>query len=290
MSAAIEVLVNDRAAHAESPLWSTAEDALYWVDTRLTRIYRLEIGSGRRDVWNAPSRLGAIGLRRGGLIVAMKSGISFLDMKTGTFEHVVDIEPEATAARIGDAKMDRAGRFWFVSQDDFGRTPTGTMYRIAADRAVSAHDRAYQIPNGLTWSPDDRRMYAADARFGRIDAYDFDAATGTVANRRMFAEIPADAGTPDGATVDSQGYVWSARNGGGCVVRYAPDGTLDRTVVVPATHVTNVMFGGLDLRTLYITTGWAGLSSEEFWAQPLAGAVLTVRVDVPGIPEPLFGG
>lgn len=286
----IEVVVNDRAGHAESPLWAPAEGALYWIDTRFTRIYRLEIESGKRDMWEAPARLGAIGLRRGGLIVATKDGVWFLDTATGGFEPVVDPEANLPNSRINDAKTDRAGRFWFGSQEDYGKTATGCVYRLDKDRTVATVDRGYLNPNGFAWSPDNRRMYAADTKKRTLYAYDFDYATGSATNRRTFMEIPANEGSPDGTTVDSQGYVWSANNGGGRIVRYAPDGGIDHVVELPVTHVTNMAFGGADLRTIYITTAWASLTQEEFWSQPLAGAVLSVRADVPGIPEPVFAG
>lgn len=282
----IELVVNDRAGHAESPLWSPSEGALYWVDTRPGTIYRIHAGSGKRDAWATPTRLGAIGLRRGGgLIVAVKSGIGFLDTQAGTFEPIVDPEADLPETRINDAKVDRAGRFWFGYQEDDGATPTGALYRIDPNRVVSVHDRGYRIVNGFAWSPDNRLMYVTDTRLNTIWVYDFDHQSGVAGNRRAFAVVPAGEGTPDGTTVDRLGYVWSARNGGARLVRYAPDGSVDRTIGLPATLVTNMTFGGDDDSTLFITTGARGLSAEQLAAEPLAGAVLSVRVDVPGIPE-----
>jgi sugar lactone lactonase YvrE len=286
---AVEVVVNDRAGHAESPLWSPRERALYWVDTRNSTIYRLS-SSGRRSSWIAPARLGAIGLWRDGLIVAAKDGMYLLNTMSGAFRHIVDAEPERSESRINDAKVDRAGRFWFGSQEDYGRTPTGCLYRLDGDGSYAKIDDGYLNPNGFAWSPDNRRLYAADTKLRTIHAYDFDHASGAASNRRTFAEIPADEGTPDGATVDSAGYVWAARNGGGAVVRYAPDGTIERRVALPATHVTNATLGGDDLRTLFISTAWATLTTEHYWNQPLAGAILSLRVDVPGLPEVPFAG
>lgn len=286
----IDVFVNDRAGHAESPLWSSSEGALYWVDTVPGTIHRIHVRSGKRDAWPTPARLGAIGLRRGGLIVALKNGIQFLETTTGKFEPVVDPEADQPETRINDAKTDRAGRFWFGYQDDGARTPTGSLYRLDPDQTVTVVDRGYTNPNGFAWSLDNRLMYVADTSQRVIYVYEFDVATGTATNRRAFTEIPADEGMPDGTTVDSGGYIWSARNRGGRIVRYAPDGRVDRTITLPATQVTNMAFGGDDLRTLYITTASRNLPADEVPKQPLAGALLSVRVDVPGVPEPLFGG
>ena len=246
--------------------------------------------SGKRDIWTMPSRLGALGLRRGGLIVALKTGIGFLDTATGAFDSVVDPEADRPDSRINDAKTDRAGRFWFGYQEDDARTPTGSLSRIDPDRTVTVLDRRYTNPNGFAWSLDNRSMYVADTSQRTIYVYDFDLATGTAERRRVFVEVPADEGRPDGTTVDSEGYIWSARNGGARLVRYAPDGRVERTVPLPVTLVTNMAFGGADLRTLYITTATRGLTDEQRAVQPLAGAILALRVDVAGIPEPLFAG
>ncbi|HXF34643.1 MAG TPA: SMP-30/gluconolactonase/LRE family protein [Candidatus Acidoferrales bacterium] len=286
----VQIVADDRAGHAESPLWSPAEGALYWVDTRPGIIYRLRVSDGKRDAWPTPSRLGAIGLRDGGLIVATKEGVGFLDTASGAFEYVVDPEANQPDSRINDAKTDRAGRFWFGSMQDDGATRTGRLYRFGPNRQLDAVDEGYTIPNGFAWSPDNRTMYVCDSRAGTIFRYDFDVEEGRASNRRAFAQIGRAHGTPDGSTVDSRGYLWNARFGGGTVARYSPDGALDRVVALPTQGTTNVAFGGDDLRTLFITTGARGLTPDELDAQPLAGAVLSLRIDVPGVAEPTFKG
>lgn len=282
--------MNDRAGHAESPLWAPAEQALYWVDTRPGTIYRLERGSGRRSAWETPSRLGAVGLRRGGLIVATKNGILTLDTATGRFAEVADPEAGEPDSRINDAKVDPAGRFWFGSTHDESQTPTGRLYRLAPDRTVAQVDAGFTIPNGFAWSLDRGTMFVSDSPRGEIYAYDFDPGSGAVRGRRTFAHVPANAGTPDGSTVDAKGYLWSARFGGGTIARYALDGTIAETIALPTARPTNVAFGGEDLRTLFVSTASRGLTDAELAAQPLAGAILALRVDVPGLPEPLFAG
>jgi sugar lactone lactonase YvrE len=146
------------------------------------------------------------------------------------------------------------------------------------------------MPNALAWSPDDRQMYFADSWISTIWAYDFDVAAGEIRNRRVFARLADDEGKPDGATVDSEGYLWNARINAWSLARYAPDGRLDRVVKLPVERPTSVAFGGDDLRTLYITTSTLRLGPKELEEQPLAGAILSIRVDVPGIAEPAFAG
>jgi sugar lactone lactonase YvrE len=286
----VDALVNDRAGHAESPVWSPDEGALYWLDARRSRIYRYELATGKRHDWPVPARLGAIALRRGGLIVALKTGIGFLDTSTGSFELLAAPESDQPQNRINDAKLDRAGRFWFGTQDDEGQAETGRIYRFDADRSVTMHDEGFINPNGFAWSPDDRLLYLADSRRKTIYAYDFDLASGSVRNRRPFLTIRAEEPHMDGATVDSKGYLWTTRYGAGFLARYAPDGSIDRRVELPTTHITNVALGGDDLRTLFVTTAAARHTPEQLAAQPLAGAILMLRVDVPGIPEPVFAG
>ena len=165
-------------------------------------------------------------------------------------------------------------------------SPRGALYRLVAGAAPVEIDAAYTVPNGFAWSPDDRRMYIADSRLKTIFAYDFDLATGAATNRRPFAVSAR--GSCDGATVDAAGCVWSACPGGFALARYAPDGGVDRIVELPVERPTSVAFGGADLRTLFITTATRAIPEDRLAAQPWAGAVLALRVDVPGLPEAVF--
>ena len=187
---------------------------------------------------------------------------------------------------MNDAKADRAGRFWFGTMHEDGAEPIGALYRYAAGGVPAEIDAHYTVPNGFAWSPDNRRMYIADSREKTIFAYDFDLDSGAARNRRPF--VVSARGSCDGATVDSAGYVWSACPGGWALARYAPDGSVDRIVDLPVERPTSVIFGGDDLRTLYITTATRAIPEERLAAQPWAGNVLALRVDVPGLPEASF--
>jgi L-arabinonolactonase len=284
-SSGVEVIANDRNLTGESPVWSVREGAIYWLDTRVPRIYRVHVASGKRDDWGCPAKVNAIGTMRGGLVCSTKDGIYYLNTATGAYEKGFDPEANDPHSRANDGKVDRAGRFWFTSMEDDGKTPTGNLYRLDTDRTVATLDGGYRVPNGLGWSPDDRKMYLGDTRAGTIFVFDFDAASGAVRNKRPYVQTPESDGMPDGLCVDSAGCVWSARVGAGAVARFAPDGTLDRRIELPVKRPTSVMLGGDDLRTLFITTASRALSDAELAAQPLAGALLAVRVDVPGLPE-----
>ena len=144
--------------------------------------------------------------------------------------------------------------------------------------------------NGIDWSPDARRMYYVDTATRRIDVFDFDVETGTIANRRPFVEVPIRAGKPDGLIVDAEGGVWLALWGGSAIQRYTPDGTLERTVALPVTHPTKCAFGGPDLGDLFITSARSPVPENARAAQPHAGSVLHCRPGVTGrLPTPFAG-
>jgi L-arabinonolactonase len=283
----VRVVVHDTALVAESPMWSAERESLYWLDGRRDAVYRLNTRDGTRSEWATPSKVNGLALASGGLIVAMKSGIALLDTSSGTFERIAEPERGNARMRMNDAKLDRAGRFWFGSMEDDGAAPIGRIFVLAGDGTLRVADEGFTIPNGFAWSPDNRRMYLADSKLRAIYQYDFDLETGTARNRRPFvATVPL--GAPDGATTDAAGYLWSACLGAFALARYAPDGSVDRTVELPVERPTSVMFGGPELKTLFVTTASRALSPEALAAQPLAGAVLAIDVDVPGLPEPVF--
>jgi len=285
--AAYEIVANDGALTGESPVWSVAERALYWIDGRRDAIYRIA-ANGERTTWTTPSKVNAIAEGPGGLIVAMKSGIALLEMKSGIFVRLARPAEMTDDFRMNDGKVDRRGRFWFGTMHENATDPVGGVYRLDGDGSLTRVDEGFAIPNGFAWSPDERRMYLADSHARTIYVYDFDPASGAATKRRAFAEVAA--GTmPDGCATDARGYLWSANVGGGAINRYAPDGTLERRIELPVTRPTSVCFGGDDLLTLYVTSASRNLTAEQLAAQPLAGAVFAVRVDVPGLPEHPFG-
>ena len=277
----------------ESPIWSVEQQALYWVDIRNPMIHRLDPATGERRKWPVESEIGSIGFAAGGkLIAGLRLGLALYDLDDNSYEVMADPEGDGrlNRNRMNDGKVDRAGRYWCGTMQDPGHGPVGTLYRLDTDRSCHAVDSGFQVPNALCWSPDDTVMYFADSFTGCIWAYDFDLATGAMANRRVFAEVAGDAGHPDGATVDAEGGVWSAQIFGGRITRYDPDGRVERVVDLPVPQVTCCAFGGPGLDVLYATTASMRMSREELAAEPLAGAVFAIDVGVKGLPEPRFGG
>jgi sugar lactone lactonase YvrE len=162
----------------------------------------------------------------------------------------------------------------------------GTLSRITGDGSVSGVLDDVAVSNGIGWSPDGRQMYYIDSPTRRIDVFDYEAAGGTVANRRPFVEIEDGAGFPDGLTVDADGCVWVALWDGSAVRRYSPAGELDRVIELPVPRVTACAFGGADLSDLYVTTARVGLTAPH----PMAGALLVVPGAGKGLAQPAFAG
>ena len=287
-----EVVAGGNAILGESPLWSPAEAALYWVDINNPTIHRLDPASGARERWHIETEIGSIGLAGPGRMVAgLRTGAHYVDLETGKIEPICDPEGEGrfNRNRMNDGKIDRAGRFWVGTMNDPGHQPLGTLYRIDRDGGAAPVLGGIRVPNALCWSPDSRVMYFTDSYSHQIWAFDFDLETGAMENKRVFAAIAEDAGVPDGATVDADGFVWCAHMFGSRVSRYAPDGSLDRTIALPVPQVTSCAFGGADLETLYITTASLRMDRAALAEQPLAGALFAVDPGVRGLPEPVFG-
>jgi len=296
--AAVECVLDCKCWLGEGPTWHAEEGALYWTDVPAKRVHRWRPATGETESWSMPEMVTTLAVRaRGGLIVASASGIDFFDPPSGRLERFVAPEADRPGNRSNDGKCDRQGRFWYGTMmnnfaADGSEVPitanTGALYRIDPGGAVHRMDGGLGIANTFAWSPDDRTMYFGDT-FDAIYAYDFDSRTGAIANRRTFAKT-ADYGVPDGSTIDAEGFLWNARWDGGCLIRWAPDGSIDRVVELPCRRVTSAIFGGPDLDVLYVTTVRYGLDAAELAAQPLAGGIFAVDAGVRGLPDGRFAG
>lgn len=288
----IRCLVPGPFTLGESPVWCTEQKKLFWVDGRAPAILSYDPDTGATERWAAPALIGCIGLRRGGgLVAAMQTGFHVFDFATGAFTSLADPESDLPENRFNDGRCDRAGRFWSGTMNDLRREPAGALYRLDPDTTVTRIRDDMVVPNSICWSLDDRTMYLADTYRHHILAYDFDIGSGTIHNPRMFVDATSGhRGRPDGSTVDSEGFVWNAEYAGGCIIRYTPDGRIDRIIDMPVSLPTSLAFGGPDLETLFITSATQRLSEVELAAQPLAGGLFAVDVGIRGVPEPVFAG
>ena len=277
----------------EGPLWHAGEQAWYWVDIPAKLVWRMD-ASGALRHWRADEMVACIALRQqGGLIAGMETGIFALELGDG---EALSATRLATPAELGpgmrfnDGRCDRQGRFWSGTMVMDAVRPDGRLYRYDAARGLSAPVVSELVTqNGLAWSPDGRTMYLSDSHASRqqIWAFDYDIDEGVPHNRRLFVDMRDYPGRPDGAAIDSEGCYWIAGNDAGCLLRFTPQGKLDRTIELPLTKPSMASFGGPDLDTLLVTSIKPGFTPVD----ALAGSVLVVRVPgVRGVPETLFAG
>jgi sugar lactone lactonase YvrE len=275
----------------ECPLWDERARVLWWIDSRAPALKRFDPASGEVRTLELPEIVGSIALRaRGGMLAALKSGIYFLNPETGAREPLAQPESDLPDNRFNDGRCDRAGRFWAGTMSDVRRDPTGSLYRVTPLGACVKMRGDVIVPNSLAWSPDDRTMYFADTYRNVIYAYDFDLAAGEMRNERVFAQDAARPLKPDGSCIDVDGGLWNCDYGGWRIVRYRPDGTLDREIRMPVANPTCCCFGGENLDVLYVTSATQRLTPEELAQQPLAGSVFALRPGTQGLPEARFGG
>lgn len=276
----------------EGPVWDRRLGVFYWVDIMRPAVFRFAPGVGQTGHWPMPAMVGCVALTHlpQRLVVADEQGLGFLELTTGELRRIGGHEINLVGARFNDGKVDRAGRFWAGTIDSNVSRPLGNLYRLDADHSVRRMASGFICSNGLGWSPDNRTMYFTDSMVGTVWAYEFDLDTGELGARRDFARLPEGAGVFDGLTVDSHGYVWVAVWDGWRVIRYAPDGSVDREIRVPVQCPTSCMFGGPDLETLYITSACAELGWNDLRRGPLAGGLFALECDVAGIPESVFAG
>jgi sugar lactone lactonase YvrE len=274
----------------EGPVWVPEEMGLYWVDIQRPCLQRWQPADGEYKKWIMPADIGCFALRKqGGAVMGLRTGFALLDFTSGEVFPIHDPEADLPSTRFNDGKCDRRGRFWAGTMDEDTPKTQGALYRLSPDMTYRKVLTGIGVSNGLGWSPDNNVMYYTDSRKHTIWAYDYDLESGSIANQRIFAQTP-ETYVPDGLTVDAAGFVWSAKWDGWKVVRYTPDGSIDLEVQMPVQRPTSCMFGGPELRQLYITSASTGLSDRELAKQPLAGSVFVLETDFSGLPEPRFAG
>lgn len=285
----LRCIADVHAVLGEGPVWVAREAALYWVDIKGYRIFRLD-ESGARKEWPTPMRVGSLVPRAsGGFIGGTDEGIALIELDSNRFEIVIAPEAQLPHNRFNDGKVDRNGRFWAGTMDDREQEATGTLYRVDPGLRCSAVDSGYRITNGPAFSPDGRVMYHTDT--ARQVTYAFDlAADGTASHRRVFLRFGNDEGHPDGLTVDADGCLWIAFWGASCIRRFSPSGDRLETIELPVSQPTSCAFGGPDLDRLFVTSASIGLDEEQLRMQPNAGGVFMFTPGAHGLEEAPFAG
>jgi sugar lactone lactonase YvrE len=229
---------------------------------------------------------------KGGAVVSVRDGFYTLDFRTGQCRKWIDPDPGRPRIRMNDGKVDRQGRFIAGYMDYEESDPLCSLFRLDPDGTVAQLDDGIVCSNGPCWSPNGRTFYFTDTYTRDIWAYDYDPTTGTASHRRTFCSFPANGlkGLPDGATVDSEGFVWTVSVYEGKLVRFAPDGRLDRCISLPVESTTSVSFGGPDLNIAYITSMSRAVKGVAPKEREAGGLFAVHGLGVRGIPEPRFRG
>ncbi len=273
----------------ECILWDDKTQTVWWTDIEGRLLHSFDWQRQLLCRFPLPERLGSFGLVAGEplLIGAFESGFSLFHPEKGLVDRVIRPEGLTSATRMNDGRVDRQGRFWAGSMVESPMGPAAGFLYSVQDGDIRTRECNVGIANGICWSPDNSTFYFADSAQHVIWRYSFDPHSGAISRSGVFARTVAPA-CPDGAAVDSEGYIWSAQWGGGCVIRYAPDGQIERVLQLPITQPTCVAFGGGNLNLLFVTSARIGLSRDALAAQTGAGDVFVYNVGVRGLPENRF--
>ena len=287
-----ELLLDAKSPLGEAPIWDVERQVLWWTDIlgRVLHCYNPIDGTNR--TWEIGQMVGTLVIAKcGGLVLAAQNGFLRFDPLTGATELIVDPEADKPENRFNDGKCDPVGRLWAGTMPITEDSATGSMYCLHPDGRVEKKGEAYSIPNGIVWSADAKTMYHIDSPTRRVDAWDFDNATGTISNRRTAIEITDEGAFPDGMAMDVEGKIWVALWGGWSVVRFDPEtGEELARVELPVSQVSACAFGGPNLDELYITSARKKLARKELENQPLAGGLFKARVAVRGVESVAFAG
>jgi len=291
MSAMI-VLADDGNLCGEGPIWDIEGNQLYWTDCSGLKFFRYDWSARKHERLADGFEINAFALNRpGGFVVANHSGVWLWDGADG--RRLICSEVDGSPCHLNDCVADPAGRLlsgsWFY--DPTQEYPLGKLFSIETNGRGRILDEGFQLSNGLGFSPDSRTLYFTDSTARTIFAYDYDASSGDARHRRVFVQVPKTEGLPDGLTVDGEGFVWSAQWYGSSIVRYDPDGKVERRIATPAKQTSSLAFGGAELTDIFITS--AGRPEPMPVMPPgydpnsgcIGGALYHVNLGIPGKAE-----
>lgn len=278
-----------RCQVGEGPVWDVAEQALYYIDILAQKVFRWDPAAGDHTSWDVPDMIGSMALReRGGAIVALVTGVHVLDFASGAVAPLALLDPADTDVQLADGKVDRRGRFVFGTSHRKAAEPRGGLY-VLDEGKLRQIDRDLTLGNGPCWSPDDKTLYHADSMAHVIYAYDYDIESGAASNRREFFNTSDYGPIPDGATVDSDGNIWTAICEGGVVLCLSPEGKVLREIEMPTKLPASCMFFGPELDRLFVPSIDPSFLGRD--PAPDDGACFVIDgLGVTGLPEPRYNG
>ena len=303
MSFTIECVLDCANHLGEGPVWDAQDGLLYWVDSTGRRVgkpalWRLDPRSGATRHWALDHDIGAMALRRErGAVLALAGGFYTFDFDSGALDCVATVSDDPSRSRLNDGKCDRRGRFFAGGMDDQEELPVSSLWRLDPDLSLHRVDSGIICSNGPCWSPDDKTFYFADTFRREIWAYDYDIHSGLPSQRRVFASTAQDSGFADGSTVDAEGCLWNAQVISGDLIRYSPDGRVERKIGMPVRNITSVMFGGAQLDEIYVTSmarvkhpAVHAHFASDLRPQFAAGSLFRIKgLGIRGLPEVRFG-
>lgn len=286
MTETAKLLIDSQCALGEGPFWHDGRAQLFWFDINNQTLFAASAEGALQNQWHFDEIVAAAAIVDDStLALATETGLKRFDLSTGAVAPIADIESDVPANRTNDSRVHPSGAFWIGTMVKDEGPKDGAVYHYRAGRLTRIISNV-AIPNATCFSPDGRTAYWTDTPDQKILKCAVDPQTGLPSGEwELFADVSDHRGYPDGAVVDSEGYLWNARWGGSCVIRYAPDGTIDRIIEVPVSQVTCPAFGGKDLKRLFLTTANKNLAPEQLAAEKVAGGVFYVDLDIAGLPE-----
>lgn len=281
-----------KATLGESPVWDEKKQQLYWVDILRGKIFLHNPETQVVLSYDIGEHIGAVALRkRGGLIMALKSGFSFFDISNQEVKPITDPEAGVDGNRFNDGKCDPAGRFWAGTMAYDLQKGAASLYSLNTDLSVGKKITGVTISNGMAWNMDEDLFYFIDTPERTVYAFDYERESGKISNRRTVKVLGKEEGMPDGMTIDTENKLWIALYNGSKVIRVDPaSGDTIFEVPLPVPKVTSCTFGGSDLDELYITTAREHMSEEDIAKAPLSGSLFKVKVPFKGRPPFRFAG
>jgi D-xylonolactonase len=293
----IEMIADVAAVVGEGPVWDPGAKCLYWTDIRTGRMFRYIPSKGEHRQVHSGVFVGGLAVnRRGGLTLGTWEGV-MLWRSDQDWRWLHHAPPEGgqresrSKYQFNDCKAGPDGSFYAGSY--YEGQAIGKLYRFRPDGRTEVVAEGLGVSNGMGFTTDLRTFYHTDSAIRTIYKYDYSPKTHKVSNRQVFVKLPDTEGVPDGMTVDAEDHVWTATWGGGCVIRFDPDGKEERRIRFPATQISSAMFGGADYMDLYVTSASAGTGQPPSGFEPRGydfsahrgGALYRVRLEVKGKPE-----
>lgn len=278
-----ELVFESHDCVGESPRWDAPHGCLWWVDNERATVHSHTPTTGETRTFHLPQNASSLALADDALLATLPDGVYRMGPDGSALERLVQMDAGGGACAFNDSGCDAHGRLWIGSGSE-AATGLGKLWVVApgASSARLALD-GLSLPNGIGFSPDNRFMYLADSLARTVYRIAYDLASGAIGDRDDFCVAGELDGLPDGLAVDVDGGVWIAFWDGGCVRRYAPDGTPGAEIEFPVRRVAGCAFGGPQLSDLYVTSASYDLSARERASQPLAGALFRAATTTSGV-------